>query len=232
MTSVRTPTDAPVLQVLNLSKSFGPQQVLNGIDLTVREGEVICVVGPSGCGKSTFLRCINFLEEPNGGYLFLDGQPIGILSRHQGVKRDREANINRMRARIGMVFQKFNLWPHISVLENLTKAPAVVLKRDPKQLRSRALELLDRVGLLDKQNAYPNELSGGQQQRVAIARSLMMDPRLILFDEPTSALDPELVGEVLSVMRELAQSGMTMIKVRSWRWDQQPRSCAILNRSG
>ncbi|GAA0581071.1 amino acid ABC transporter ATP-binding protein [Actinomadura livida] len=194
-------------------KSFGRLEVLKGIDLEVRQGEVMCVVGPSGSGKSTFLRCINHLEKINAGRLWVNGHLVGY--RQQGGKlyelRDRE--VSAQRREIGMVFQRFNLFPHMTALENVMGAP-VWVKRQPKdQVRSRALTLLERVGLADKAQVYPSQLSGGQQQRVAIARALAMEPALMLFDEPTSALDPELVGEVLDVMKQLALSGMTMVVV-------------------
>ncbi|GGT90979.1 polar amino acid transport system ATP-binding protein [Actinomadura citrea] len=194
-------------------KSFGRLEVLKGIDLEVRPGEVMCVVGPSGSGKSTFLRCINHLEKINAGRLWVNGHLVGY--RESGGKlyelRDRE--VAAQRREIGMVFQRFNLFPHMTALDNVMEAPCRV-KRQPKaQVRERAVALLTRVGLEDKVNSYPAQLSGGQQQRVAIARALAMEPALMLFDEPTSALDPELVGEVLEVMKQLALDGMTMIVV-------------------
>ncbi|MFE1950988.1 MULTISPECIES: amino acid ABC transporter ATP-binding protein [Streptomyces] len=194
-------------------KSFGAVQVLQGIDLEVKQGEVFCLIGPSGSGKSTFLRCINHLEKINGGRLYVDGELVGY--RQQGDKlyelRDREVALKRRD--IGMVFQRFNLFPHMTALENVMEAPVQVKKQSRADARKRAGELLERVGLGDKAKNYPSQLSGGQQQRVAIARALAMDPKLMLFDEPTSALDPELVGDVLDVMRDLAESGMTMIVV-------------------
>ena len=194
-------------------KSFGRLEVLKGIDLEVRPGEVMCVVGPSGSGKSTFLRCINHLEKINAGRLWVNGHLVGY--RESGGKlyelRDRE--VAAQRREIGMVFQRFNLFPHMTALDNVMEAPCRV-KRQPKaQVRERAVALLTRVGLEDKVNSYPAQLSGGQQQRVAIARALAMEPALMLFDEPTSALDPELVGEVLEVMKQLALDGMTMVVV-------------------
>jgi polar amino acid transport system ATP-binding protein len=202
------------LQACGLRKSFGAVQALAGVDLQVEHGQVVCIIGPSGCGKSTLLRCINFLVEPDEGLVYLEGQPMGRIPRAGGrVQRDSEANINRLRARIGMVFQGFNVWPHLSVLDNVVKAPMVVLKKSRSEAEGVARRLIHRVGLSDKIDAYPHELSGGQQQRVAIARALAMSPKLILFDEPTSSLDPELVGEVLLVMRELAEEGMTMLVV-------------------
>ncbi|WP_425841424.1 amino acid ABC transporter ATP-binding protein [Streptomyces fractus] len=194
-------------------KSFGHVEVLKGIDLEVKQGEVFCLIGPSGSGKSTFLRCINHLEKINAGRLYVDGSLVGY--RQQGDKlyelRDRE--VAQQRRDIGMVFQRFNLFPHMTAVENVMEAPVQVKKQSRSEARTRAKELLDRVGLADKADSYPSQLSGGQQQRVAIARALAMEPKLMLFDEPTSALDPELVGEVLDVMRDLAESGMTMIVV-------------------
>jgi polar amino acid transport system ATP-binding protein len=194
-------------------KRFGTLEVLKGIDLEVARGEVMCMLGPSGSGKSTFLRCINHLEKINSGRLSVDGELVGY--RESGGKlyelRDREVTMKR--AQIGMVFQHFNLFPHMTAMENVTLAPTRVLNVPREEARKRAQTLLKRVGLADKLNSYPVALSGGQQQRVAIARALAMQPKLMLFDEPTSALDPELVGEVLDVMRQLAQDGMTMIVV-------------------
>ncbi|AZM48582.1 ectoine/hydroxyectoine ABC transporter ATP-binding protein EhuA [Streptomyces sp. WAC 06738] len=194
-------------------KSFGLTHVLKGIDLEVAPREVFCLVGPSGSGKSTFLRCINHLEKINAGRLYVDGHLVGY--RQQGNKlyelKDRE--VAAQRKDIGMVFQRFNLFPHMTALENVMEAPVQVKRESKATARERALRLLDRVGLADKAAGYPTQLSGGQQQRVAIARALAMEPKLMLFDEPTSALDPELVGEVLDVMRDLAESGMTMIVV-------------------
>jgi polar amino acid transport system ATP-binding protein len=194
-------------------KSFGAAHVLKGIDLQVTTGEVFCLIGPSGSGKSTFLRCINHLEKINAGRLYVDEKLVGY--RQEGTKlyelKDKE--VAAQRKDIGMVFQRFNLFPHMTALENIMEAP-VQVKREAKSVaRERALALLDRVGLADRAGHYPSQLSGGQQQRVAIARALAMEPKLMLFDEPTSALDPELVGEVLDVMRDLAESGMTMIVV-------------------
>jgi len=194
---------APVIEVQGLVKSFGDNEVLKGIDLTVTRGEVICVIGPSGSGKSTLLRSVNLLEEPTGGRILVEGIDI----------TDPDTDIDRVRRRIGMVFQSFNLFPHLSVLENLTLAQRRVLKRSKTEADEIAREMLGRVGLSEKADAYPSHLSGGQQQRVAIARALCMNPDMMLFDEPTSALDPELVGEVLQVMRSLADEGMTMLVV-------------------
>jgi polar amino acid transport system ATP-binding protein len=194
-------------------KSFGHVQVLKGIDLEVRTGEVFCVVGPSGSGKSTFLRCINHLEKINAGRLYVDGTLVGYREKGGKLYELRDREVAAQRRDIGMVFQRFNLFPHMTAVENVMEAPLQVKRRGRAEARARALELLERVGLGDKVGSYPAQLSGGQQQRVAIARALAMDPKLMLFDEPTSALDPELVGEVLDVMRDLARDGMTMIVV-------------------
>ena len=196
-------TNAPAIELQGLVKRFGDNEVLRGIDFIVHPGEVVCVIGPSGSGKSTLLRSVDLLEEPSGGRIFIEG--IDIL--------DPETDIDRVRTRIGMVFQSFNLFPHMTVLGNLTIAQRRVLKRDKAEAERVAHEMLGRVGLSEKADAYPSHLSGGQQQRVAIARALCMNPDMMLFDEPTSALDPELVGEVLAVMRALADEGMTMLVV-------------------
>jgi polar amino acid transport system ATP-binding protein len=194
-------------------KRYGRIEVLKGIDLTVEHGAVMCVIGPSGSGKSTFLRCINHLEQINAGRLSVDGVLVGYRQRGDKLYELRESEIAAQRVDVGMVFQHFNLFPHMTVLCNLVEAPLKV-KREPRgEVLDRARELLDRVGLADKADAYPRQLSGGQQQRVAIARALSMRPKLMLFDEPTSALDPELVGEVLDVMRGLAETGITMVVV-------------------
>ena len=202
-----------LVQVQNVFKSFGGNMVLEGINLEVAEGEVLCIIGPSGSGKSTLLRCINHLETIDAGRIFVDGELIGY--RQQGEKlfelHPREAT--RQRRNIGMVFQRFNLFAHLTVLENVSQAPIWVLGQQKAEARNNALQLLARVGLADKAQAYPAQLSGGQQQRVAIARALAMKPKLMLFDEPTSALDPELVGEVLQVIRDLANDGMTLVVV-------------------
>ncbi|MEU6003179.1 amino acid ABC transporter ATP-binding protein [Streptomyces sp. NPDC047197] len=200
--------DAPApsgqaIEVRELRKSFGDLEVLKGIDLTVGRGDVVCVIGPSGSGKSTLLRCVNLLEEPTSGTVTVAGTEV----------TDLDVDIDRVRRRIGMVFQSFNLFPHLRVLENLTIAQRRVLRRGKEEAERIARANLARVGLVDKEQSYPAQLSGGQQQRVAIARALSMDPELMLFDEPTSALDPELVGDVLAVMRSLAQEGMTMLVV-------------------
>ncbi|EAE2872782.1 amino acid ABC transporter ATP-binding protein [Listeria monocytogenes] len=191
------------LKVTGLKKSFGANEVLKGIDIEVKEGEVVCVIGPSGSGKSTFLRCMNNLEEITAGEVVVDDFNI----------TDKKVDINKVRENIGMVFQHFNLFPHLSVLENITLAPVELKKMDKEGAKSNALRLLEQVGLREKAEEFPNQLSGGQKQRVAIARALAMDPDIMLFDEPTSALDPEMVGEVLGVMKELAKGGMTMMIV-------------------
>ncbi|UXN33501.1 amino acid ABC transporter ATP-binding protein [Glutamicibacter sp. M10] len=191
------------IQVQDLHKSFGSNNVLKGIDLDIREGEVVCVIGPSGSGKSTLLRCLNKLEEITSGKVIVDGFDV----------TDPKVDINEVRRLVGMVFQHFNLFPHMTVAENIMLAPVELKKMDKAQARERALELLERVGLKDKANARPASLSGGQKQRVAIARALAMAPGIMLFDEATSALDPEMVGEVLQVIKELADSGMTMVLV-------------------
>ncbi|EAD1132429.1 TPA: amino acid ABC transporter ATP-binding protein [Listeria monocytogenes] len=191
------------LKVTGLKKSFGANEVLKDIDIEVKEGEVVCVIGPSGSGKSTFLRCMNNLEEITAGEVVVDDFNI----------TDKKVDINKVRENIGMVFQHFNLFPHLSVLENITLAPVELKKMDKEAAKSNALRLLEQVGLREKAEEFPNQLSGGQKQRVAIARALAMDPDIMLFDEPTSALDPEMVGEVLGVMKELAKGGMTMMIV-------------------
>jgi polar amino acid transport system ATP-binding protein len=194
-------------------KRFGRLEVLKGITLDVRAGEVLCLLGPSGSGKSTFLRCINHLEKIDSGRLSVDGELVGYREDGGRLHELRERDVARKRAEIGMLFQHFNLFPHMTTLENVTCAPIRVKHEGREQARDRALELLARVGLPDKVDAYPAQLSGGQQQRVAIARALAMQPKLMLFDEPTSALDPELVGDVLAAMKQLAREGMTMIVV-------------------
>ena len=205
--------DQPVVVVDGVSKSYGRIAAVRGVDLEVASGEVVCIIGSSGCGKSTLLRCINFLEEPDDGFVYIDGQPIGMLPTAAGRRRDTESNINRMRSRIGTVFQQFNVWPHLTVLGNVMKPLTVVLRLETELARTRALALLARVGLSDKIDAYGAELSGGQLQRVAIARAMAMEPSLMLLDEPTSSLDPELVAEVLDVMRTMVIDGTTMIAV-------------------
>jgi len=192
-----------IIQVKDLHKNYGELEVLKGIDCIINEGEVVCVIGPSGSGKSTFLRCLNALEEITGGHVLINGKDL----------TDPKVDINKVRTEVGMVFQRFHLFPHKTVLENVMLAPMKVLKKTDAEIRGRALDLLAKVGLKDKAEVYPEKLSGGQMQRVAIARALAMNPKIILFDEPTSALDPELVGEVLSVMKDLAKEGMTMVVV-------------------
>jgi polar amino acid transport system ATP-binding protein len=203
----------PMVRAEAVCKRFGPLEVLKGIDLEVSRREVMCIIGPSGSGKSTLLRCINHLEKIDGGRLAVDGELVGYRRVGDRLHELREAEVAQKRSEIGMVFQRFNLFPHMTVLGNVIEAPCKV-KREPRaEVLDRAHTLLDRVGLADKATAYPSQLSGGQQQRVAIARALAMRPKLMLFDEPTSALDPELVGEVLDVMRGLAEDGMTMVVV-------------------
>ena len=199
-----------VLDVAGVSKQFGALEILSDICFQVEKGETVCVLGPSGSGKSTLLRCINWLERPDAGRIYLNGAQIGVNGAGI-VMSDRE--LSRIRTRIGMVFQHFALWPHLTVLQNLMEAPVQVQKRPKAEVRDEALALLAKVGLSDKRDSFPAKLSGGQKQRVGIARALAMRPDLLLFDEPTSALDPELVGEVLVVMRELAREGMTMVVV-------------------
>ena len=196
-------TTVPPIQVVGLHKYFGDLEVLKGIDFQVNLREVVCVIGPSGSGKSTLLRCINRLEEPTAGKIYIEGDDI----------TDIDADVDKLRTKIGMVFQRFNLFPHLTVMKNLTIAQERVLKRSSDEAQDVAMRMLERVGLLEKAEEFPIRLSGGQQQRVAIARSLCMNPDMMLFDEPTSALDPELVGEVLDVMRKLAEEGMTMMVV-------------------
>lgn len=197
----------------SVQKHYGANHVLKGITLAVERGQVACLLGPSGSGKSTFLRCINHLERIDGGRIYVDDVLMGYSERGDRICEMRPREVAAQRRGIGMVFQRFNLFPHMTALENITEAPMGVLGQRRRDADQRAMELLDRVGLADRAKAYPAQLSGGQQQRVAIARALAMDPKLMLFDEPTSALDPELVGEVLNVMKDLAKSGMTMIVV-------------------
>ena len=196
-------TTKPIIEVKDLKKSFGTLEVLKGINTEVQRGEVVVVIGPSGSGKSTFLRCLNLLETPTGGSIFVDGVEI----------TDPKCDINLHRQKMGMVFQHFNLFNNMTILRNMTLAPMTLLKKSKEDAEAQALALLRRVGLEDKANAYPSQLSGGQKQRIAIVRALCMVPEVMLFDEPTSALDPEMVGEVLDVMKELAQDGMTMVVV-------------------
>ena len=192
-----------MISVKNLQKDFGGVKVLKGLSTEIEKGDVICVIGPSGSGKSTFLRCLNMLEKPTGGKIIFEGDDL----------TDKKVDLDRHRQKMGMVFQQFNLFPHMTVMENLTTAPMLLKKRSKQQAQEKALELLGRVGLADRAADYPGQLSGGQQQRVAIVRALCMEPDVMLFDEPTSALDPEMVGEVLDVMKELAKEGMTMVVV-------------------
>jgi ABC-type polar amino acid transport system ATPase subunit len=206
-------TDRPMIEVIGLHKHFGSQHVLKGIDLNVNVGQVVCVIGPSGSGKSTLLRCINHLEIAEQGEIRIDGK---VAYRHGSEGKFRPHSnraVAAVRAQVGMVFQSFNLFPHLTVMGNIIEAPVHVLGRQPRAARQRAMELLQQVGLAEKADAYPEELSGGQQQRAAIARALAMDPKAMLFDEATSALDPELINEVLTVMRDLAERGMTMLVV-------------------
>lgn len=196
-------TNETLIKVENLEKSFDKIEVLKGISTEIKKGEVVVIIGPSGSGKSTFLRCLNLLEEPTGGHIYFDNADI----------TDPKVNINTHRQKMGMVFQQFNLFPHMTVLKNMTISPIKVLGLSKAQAEERAMKLLERVGLADRANAYPSQLSGGQKQRVAIVRALCMQPDVMLFDEPTSALDPEMVGEVLEVMKSLAQEGMTMAVV-------------------
>lgn len=192
-----------MIKVKNLHKTFGDLNVLAGIDEHITQGEVVVVIGPSGSGKSTFLRCLNLLEKPTDGEIFIDDEQIN----------SKKANVNLIRQKMGMVFQQFNLFPHLTIIDNITLAPVLLKKMSKEDAVKKGMELLSRVGLSDKADAYPNQLSGGQKQRVAIARALAMEPEIMLFDEPTSALDPEMVGEVLDVMKDLAKSGMTMVVV-------------------
>ena len=192
-----------MIKVDNLTKSFRGVDVLKGITTQINKGDVLCVIGPSGSGKSTFLRCLNMLEKPSGGDIIFDGENL----------TDKKTDLNKHRQKMGMVFQQFNLFPHMTILKNLTCAPVMLKKMTKEQAEAKAMELLERVGLADRADSYPNQLSGGQKQRVAIVRALCMEPDVMLFDEPTSALDPEMVGEVLEVMKDLAKAGMTMVVV-------------------
>ncbi|MBT2565858.1 amino acid ABC transporter ATP-binding protein [Arthrobacter sp. ISL-85] len=202
-----------MVEITGVRKSFGATEVLKGVSLTVEPGGVAVIVGPSGSGKSTLLRTINHLEKVDGGHITIDGQLVGYEIRGDRLHELREKDILKQRTEIGMVFQNFNLFPHLTALENVSEAPVVAQGRSKEEARRRGLELLDRVGLKDRAGAYPRQLSGGQQQRIAIARALALDPKILLFDEPTSALDPELVNEVLDVIRGLAKSGTTLIIV-------------------
>ncbi len=208
-----SPGTHPMVRAESVHKRYRRDEVLKGVDLEVASGEVLCLIGPSGSGKSTFLRCVNHLERIDAGRLYVDGELVGYRERGERLYEMRERDVCRQRAEIGMVFQRFNLFPHMTALENVIEAPLRVRGESRAEATARGHALLARVGLQDKADAYPSRLSGGQQQRVAIARALAMRPKLMLFDEPTSALDPELVGEVLAVMRTLAEDGMTMIVV-------------------
>ncbi|MDF2683867.1 MAG: glnQ [Brevibacillus sp.] len=201
--AMKTETAEPIIKIHHLHKSFGDLEVLKGVDITIHKGEVVSLIGASGSGKSTLLRCLNRLETITAGKIIIDNIVLDESVKH----------INQIRREVGMVFQQFNLFPHMTVLENVMEAPIQVLHRKKEDVKKDALVLLEKVGLLEKQNVYPKKLSGGQQQRVAIARALAMNPKIMLFDEPTSALDPELVGEVLNVMKQLANEGMTMVVV-------------------
>ena len=192
-----------MIKVENLTKSFGELEVLKGINQEIKDGEVVVVIGPSGSGKSTFLRCLNLLEEPTGGKIFVDDEEI----------TSKDIDINKVREEMGMVFQSFNLFNNLNIIDNITLAPTLVKKMEKEEAEKKAMELLERVGLPDKRDSYPKSLSGGQKQRIAIARALAMNPKVMLFDEPTSALDPEMVGEVLDIMKDLAKEGMTMVVV-------------------
>ena len=211
-TTYTTQTDEMV-HAEQIVKRFGSLTVLDGVDLSVKRGQVVVIIGPSGSGKTTMLRCINHLEKIDGGRIYIDGELIGFREVNGKLVEDRETNIARIRSKVGFVFQRFNLFPHMTALENVIEAPIHVLGQKKEEVIGRAHVLLGKVGLAEKANAYPHKLSGGQQQRVAIARALAMNPKLMLFDEATSALDPELVGEVLKVMRQLAEEGMTMVVV-------------------
>jgi polar amino acid transport system ATP-binding protein len=206
-------TTTPMVEAKGVRKSFGTLEVLRGISMTVQRGEVACLIGPSGSGKSTFLRCINHLESHDAGELLVDGEFVGYRRKGNTLYELNERDVSQRRSEIGMVFQRFNLFAHLTALENVTLGPRYVHGVDEESASTKAHDLLRRVGLAGKENAYPSQLSGGQQQRVAIARALAMEPKLMLFDEPTSALDPELVGEVLDVMKSLADDGMTMVVV-------------------
>ncbi|WP_316045071.1 amino acid ABC transporter ATP-binding protein [Bosea sp. BH3] len=207
------PSDTAIVTVANVSKFFGPLKALNNVSLSIEPGTVQCIIGPSGSGKSTLLRCINQLEKIDEGAIAVDGELIGYRRVGETLHELTDPEVSQQRLATGMVFQRFNLFNHMTALQNIIEGPLTVLKRPRKEIVAEAMALLERVGLSDKRDAYPSELSGGQQQRIAIARALAMKPKLMLFDEPTSALDPELVGEVLNVMRDLAATGMTMIVV-------------------
>jgi ABC-type polar amino acid transport system ATPase subunit len=206
-------TNGPIIELTGIWKSFGRTEVLTDVSLSVQKGDVVCIIGPSGAGKSTLLRCINHLETIDQGTIAFEGVPVYRYLRDGKLVIDPERRVEKIRAQIGMVFQSFNLFPHLTALGNVTEAPVHVLRQPPAQARERAMEVLRKVGLENKAGSYPHQLSGGQQQRVAIARALAMNPKVMLFDEATSALDPELVGDVLRVMRRLAADGMTMVVV-------------------
>lgn len=208
-----TPDAAPVLEAVRITKSYGHNVVLSDVSLTVRSGEVVCIIGPSGAGKSTFLRTLNRLEEPDSGEVWVGGEPMGYELRDGKLHELTERRLSAQRAKTAMVFQHFNLFPHLTVLGNVMEGPVRVQRRPAKEVRAEAVAILERVGLGERIDAYPSQLSGGQRQRVAIARAVAMKPLFLLFDEPTSALDPELVGEVLTVMGDLAREGMTMLVV-------------------
>ena len=205
--------NSPAVSISNLRKSFGPLEVLKGVSLDAKEGDVISILGASGSGKSTMLRCINMLEVPDSGEVRIGGETIKLKKGRRGIEPADQSQVDRIRSRVAMVFQSFNLWSHMTILENVIEAPVHVQKRPKAECIAEAEELLAKVGIVDKRNQYPSHLSGGQQQRAAIARALAMRPKVMLFDEPTSALDPELVGEVLRVMRSLAEEGRTMLVV-------------------
>jgi polar amino acid transport system ATP-binding protein len=206
-------TASEMVRAEKIVKRFGPLTVLDGVDLSVRRGQVVVIIGPSGSGKTTLLRCLNHLEKIDGGRIYIDDELMGYREVNGQLVEDKEANIARIRAQVGFVFQRFNLFPHKTALQNVMEAPIHVLHHPVGEVRERALSLLAKVGLAEKCDAFPHKLSGGQQQRVAIARALAMNPKLMLFDEATSALDPELVGDVLKVMKQLAEEGMTMVVV-------------------
>lgn len=214
-TASSQPADtAPTLEVNDLHKRYGAIEVLKGISLTARDGDVISIIGSSGSGKSTFLRCLNLLENPSQGAITLRGESLDLVKNAKGeLEARKRSQLEKMRARIGFVFQNFNLWPHMTILDNIMLAPMLVKNSSKQDAKQRAMQLLEKVGLADKAKFYPGNLSGGQQQRIAIARTLAMDPEVLLFDEPTSALDPELVNEVLGVMQGLAEEGRTMLIV-------------------
>jgi ABC-type polar amino acid transport system ATPase subunit len=205
--------DGPIIKLDNIWKSFGRTEVLTDVSLSVKKGDVVCIIGPSGAGKSTLLRCINHLETIDQGTISFEGVPVYRYTQNGRVVIDPERRVEQVRAQIGMVFQSFNLFPHLTALGNVMEAPVHVLRQPTAEARAKAMEVLKKVGLVQKAGSYPHQLSGGQQQRVAIARALAMNPKVMLFDEATSALDPELVGDVLRVMRQLASEGMTMVVV-------------------